>query len=116
VRGDLNPHAGEISLDLDLNLKTGEKSPDGGVHAVRVVGAPRLASSGFRRLAAERALCTPRIRGLEACQAGRRLGHAVVAPPAYTGAGSSAHATGTSGGVGTRRAGSAFDLAPVRSS
>ncbi len=32
-RGDLNPETGEISLNLDLNSKTGEKSPDGGVHA-----------------------------------------------------------------------------------
>ena len=32
-RGDLNPGTGEISLNLDLNSKTGEKSPDRGVHA-----------------------------------------------------------------------------------
>jgi len=48
VRGDLNPHAGEISLDLDLNSKTGEKSPDRGVHAAMLVGRPRLASNAFR--------------------------------------------------------------------
>ena len=47
-RGDLNPHAGEISLNLDLNSKTGEKSPDRGVHAVVVVATPRLASNGLR--------------------------------------------------------------------
>ena len=32
-RGDLNPETGEISLNLDLNSKTGGKSPDQGVHA-----------------------------------------------------------------------------------
>jgi hypothetical protein len=32
-RGDLNPEIGEISLYLDLNSKTGEKSPGRGVHA-----------------------------------------------------------------------------------
>ena len=32
-RGDLNPGTGEISLHLDLNSKTGVKSPDRGVHA-----------------------------------------------------------------------------------
>ena len=32
-RGDLNPQFGEISLDLDLNSKTGEKSPGQGDHA-----------------------------------------------------------------------------------
>lgn len=31
-RGDLNPEISEISLNLSLNSKTGEKSPDGGVH------------------------------------------------------------------------------------
>jgi hypothetical protein len=44
-RGDLNPETGEISLNLDLNSKTGEKSPDRGAHAAIVTGAPRLASS-----------------------------------------------------------------------
>jgi hypothetical protein len=29
----LNPETGEISLNLDLNSKTGEKSPDRGAHA-----------------------------------------------------------------------------------
>ncbi len=57
-RGDLNPEIGEISLDLDLNSKTGEKSPDRGVHAGIVAGAPRLASSKLRRL-------LPRIRGCQ---------------------------------------------------
>ena len=33
VRGDLNPEIGEISLNLDLNSKTGEESPDRGSHA-----------------------------------------------------------------------------------
>jgi hypothetical protein len=47
--GDLNPETGEISLNLDLNSKTGEKSPDRGVHAAMVTGAPRLASSGLSR-------------------------------------------------------------------
>jgi hypothetical protein len=27
-RGDLNPETGEISLNLDLNSKTSEESPD----------------------------------------------------------------------------------------
>ena len=44
-RGDLNPETGEISLNLDLNSKTGEKSPDRGVHAAMVTDAPRIASS-----------------------------------------------------------------------
>jgi hypothetical protein len=40
--GNLNPHDGEISLDLDLNSKTGEKSPDRGVHAknIHLTGVP----------------------------------------------------------------------------
>lgn len=33
ARGDLNPHSGEISPNLDLNSETGEKSPDRGIHA-----------------------------------------------------------------------------------
>jgi hypothetical protein len=41
----LNPHAGEISLDLDLNSKTGEKSPDRGIHAAMLAGMPRLAQT-----------------------------------------------------------------------
>ena len=44
-RGDLNPQVGEISLDLDLNSKTGEKPPDRGVHAAMLAGMPRLASN-----------------------------------------------------------------------
>jgi hypothetical protein len=51
--GDLNPHSGEISPDLCLNSKTGEKSPDWGVHALMLASAPQLESSGFRRLAVE---------------------------------------------------------------
>jgi hypothetical protein len=47
-RGDLNPETGEISLNLDLNSKTGEKSPDRGVHAVIVAATPWLASNGLR--------------------------------------------------------------------
>ena len=43
VRGDLNPETGEISLKLGLNSKTGEKSPDRGVHAAMVAVTPRLA-------------------------------------------------------------------------
>jgi hypothetical protein len=39
-RRDLNPETGDISLNLDLNSKTGEKSPDRGVHAVMVAAAP----------------------------------------------------------------------------
>jgi hypothetical protein len=50
VRGDLNPQVGEISLDLDLNSKTGEKSPGGGDHAVMVAVAPLLKSNSLRRL------------------------------------------------------------------
>ena len=45
---DLNPENGEISLITDLNSKTGEESPDRGLHAAMVAGAPRLASSGLR--------------------------------------------------------------------
>jgi hypothetical protein len=48
ARGDLNPQVGEISLDLGLNSKTGEKSPDRGVHAAMLAGMPRLASNAFR--------------------------------------------------------------------
>jgi len=51
-RGDLNPHAGEISLNLDLNSKTGEKSPEWGVHAAMVASTLRSVSSGPGRLAA----------------------------------------------------------------
>jgi hypothetical protein len=47
-RGDLNPETGEISLNLDLNSKTGEKSPDRGVHAVIVAATPRHASNELR--------------------------------------------------------------------
>lgn len=52
-RGDLNPWNGEISLITGLNSKTGEKSPDRGVHAAMVRGAHRLASSKLRRLTAD---------------------------------------------------------------
>ena len=52
-RGDLNPETGEISLNLDLNSKIGEDSPVRGTHANIVAGAPCLASSELRRLAAE---------------------------------------------------------------
>jgi hypothetical protein len=55
-RGDLNPETGEISLHLDLNSKAGEESPVRGFHANIVAGAPRLASSRLRRLAAQRGL------------------------------------------------------------
>jgi hypothetical protein len=47
-RGDLNPQVGEISLDLGLNSKTGEKSPDRGVHASMLAGMSRLASNALR--------------------------------------------------------------------
>jgi hypothetical protein len=53
VSEDLNPETGEISLNLGLNSKTGEKSPDRGVHAPMVAGAPCLESRELRRLAAE---------------------------------------------------------------
>ena len=43
--GDLNPETGEISLNLNLNSKTDEKSPDRGVHAAMVAAAPRLGSN-----------------------------------------------------------------------
>ena len=46
--GDLNPQVGEISLKLGLNSKTGEESPDRGVHAAMLAGMPRLASNAFR--------------------------------------------------------------------
>ena len=49
--GDLNPEPGEISLNLDLNSETGEKSPDRGVHAAMVTGATWRASTPQRRLA-----------------------------------------------------------------
>ena len=55
----LEPQAGEISLDLDLNSKTGEKSPDRGVHAAMVGEAHRLASSKLRRLTADPGLPVP---------------------------------------------------------
>ena len=47
-RGDLNPGTGEISLIMDLNSKTSEKSPDRGVHAAMLASMPRLASNAFR--------------------------------------------------------------------
>jgi hypothetical protein len=52
---DLNPETGEISLNLDLNSKTGEKSPDRGVYAVMIAGAPLSASTRARRLWSQRA-------------------------------------------------------------
>jgi hypothetical protein len=58
-RGDLNSGTGDISLIMDLNSKTGEKSPDRGVHAVMVAGEARLASSRLYRLAAELGLLIP---------------------------------------------------------
>ena len=45
----MNPHSGEISLNLGLNSKTGEKSPDWGVHTLMLAGAPQLESSGLHR-------------------------------------------------------------------
>jgi hypothetical protein len=45
----LNPGTGEISLNLDLKSKTGEKSPDRGINAVIVAGRTRLASSRHAR-------------------------------------------------------------------
>jgi hypothetical protein len=48
----LNPETGEISLNLDLNSKTGEKSPDWGVHAAMLAGTNWLESSEPSRLAA----------------------------------------------------------------
>src|SRR6185437_11107072 len=44
-RGDLSSESGEISLNLGLNSKTGEGSPDRGVHAVMVASQSWLASS-----------------------------------------------------------------------
>jgi hypothetical protein len=52
-RGDLNPKTGEISLNLGLNSKTGEKSPDRGAHANMLANAACLVSSELLRLAAE---------------------------------------------------------------
>ena len=46
-REDLNPEIGEISLNLGLNSKTGEKSPEWGVHTGMVAGQPWLASRGL---------------------------------------------------------------------
>ena len=40
--GDLNPEPGEISLNLGLNSKTGEKSPDRGVHGYLGRGAHQI--------------------------------------------------------------------------
>ena len=57
--GDLSSETGEISLDLGLNSKPGEKSPDRGVHAAMVGGAHRLASSKLRRLTADPGLPVP---------------------------------------------------------
>ena len=74
-RGDLNPKTGEISLNLDLNSKTGEKSPDRGVHAAMVAGMPRLASNAFRWPAAEPG-CRPLSTNDDACQA--RIGASAV--------------------------------------
>src|ERR1700678_1397044 len=51
-RGDLNPETGEISLNLDLNSKTREESPDRGTHAATVAGTPWLESSEPPRLLA----------------------------------------------------------------
>ena len=45
--GDLKPEIGEISLNLGLNSKTGEKSPEWGVHTGMVAGQPWLASKGL---------------------------------------------------------------------
>lgn len=45
--GDLNPEIGEISLNPDLTSKTGEKSPDRGVHAAIVASAALIVSSEF---------------------------------------------------------------------
>jgi hypothetical protein len=36
VSEDLNPETDEISLNLDLNSKTGEKSPDREFHAATI--------------------------------------------------------------------------------
>ena len=47
---DLNPGTGEISLNLDLNSKTGEKSPGWGVHVPMVTGPFPIASSQITRL------------------------------------------------------------------
>jgi hypothetical protein len=49
ARRDLNPHIGEISPITDMNPEISEKSPDRGSHASTIAGAPRPASSGFRR-------------------------------------------------------------------
>ena len=56
MRGDLISETGEISLDLCLNSKTGEKSPDRGVHAAMLAGMPRLASNAFRDTPITRAI------------------------------------------------------------
>jgi len=40
-RGDLNPETGEISLNMDLNSKTGKESPDQGSHAADPTPAGR---------------------------------------------------------------------------
>ena len=53
VSEDLNPETGEISLHLGLNSKTGEKSPDRGVHVAMVAGAVWLASSSVCQSTAE---------------------------------------------------------------
>ncbi len=89
-RGDLNPEIGEISLITDLNSKTGEKSPDRGVHAVIVAGAPRLASSGLRRPAAKPGLLVPP-DGNDACRPGWHLRHAYRGATAGTGVPGSRH-------------------------
>jgi hypothetical protein len=61
----LNPHSGEISPNLGLNSKTGEKSPDRGVHAVRVAGVPGLASTRRRRLTVYQGAAGPAVSQAE---------------------------------------------------
>jgi hypothetical protein len=63
--GDLNPGTGEISLITDLNSKTGEKSPDRGVHAAMVASVPGLASTGRRRLTVYQGAAGPAVSQAE---------------------------------------------------
>ena len=49
-RGDLNPEIGEISLITGLNSKTGEESPDRGVHAHHCTPDERAAARSLSSL------------------------------------------------------------------
>jgi hypothetical protein len=101
-RGDLNPETGEISQNLDLNSKTGEKSPDGGVHVAMLTGHPRFAPTRYRLLAAKQGLWS-RLQGMRRCSR-----HACRGAPVDSGRGVSARVTD-----GARRAGRGARYPPI---